>query len=376
MTSVNLAALPAISFAPLSAAETEAAVITTYETVTGVTLQPGDPVRLFLETLAYLVSVQNGLIDLAGKQNLLAYARGPHLDHLGALMGVVRIPAQAARCIVRFSIAEPLDFEVPIPAGTRVTTQSGTAPFATAAQTSVPPGALFTEAVAVALHSGSEANGLLSGQISRLVDPLPYITAVANVSVSLSGSGVENDERLRERIRIAPESYTNAGSEGAYLARTLEVSQEIEAVTISSPAPGVVDVRFVLAGGELPDAATIDMVREHLSGETVRPLTDTVLVDAPEPVEYAVRGYWYLRRSQAALLSAVNRAVEKAVETYRVWQRSHPGRDINPTRLESLVEQAGAKRLALESPEFITLTPVQVARETEVTLLFGGLEDD
>jgi phage-related baseplate assembly protein len=68
--------------------------------------------------------------------------------------------------------------------------------------------------------------------------------------------------------------------------------------------------------------------------------------------------------------------VDEAVERYRVWQRSHPGRDINPTRLESLVEQAGAKRLTLESPEFTALTPVQIARETAVELLFGGLEDD
>jgi phage-related baseplate assembly protein len=66
-------------------------------------------------------------------------------------------------------------------------------------------------------------------------------------------------------------------------------------VTVSSPAPGVVDVRFVLTGGELPDEATVALVRGHLSGETVRPLTDTVLVDAPEVVEYAVRGFWHLR---------------------------------------------------------------------------------
>ena len=125
MTFADLSGLPSVSFAPQSAGETETAIITAYEAIAKATLQPGDPVRLFLESLAYILSVQNGLIDLAGKQNLLAYARGGHLDHLGAPMGVIRIQPQPARTTVRFGVDEALDFAVPIPAGTRVTTQSG-----------------------------------------------------------------------------------------------------------------------------------------------------------------------------------------------------------------------------------------------------------
>ena len=113
----------------------------------------------------------------------------------------------------------------------------------------------------------------------------------------------------------------------------LAVSADIEAVSVTSPEPGVVDVRFVLAGGELPDEAMISMVREALSDETVRPLTDRVDVAAPETVDYAVSGRWYLRRSDAVLLSGVTAAVAQAVEDWRLWQRSQPGRDINPTRL-------------------------------------------
>lgn len=71
-----------------------------------------------------------------------AYAQGAALDHLGALMGVARIPAQAARCELRFALAEALDFDVPIPAVVRV------------------------------------ASGLLPGQITRLVDPLPYVQLI------------------------------------------------------------------------------------------------------------------------------------------------------------------------------------------------------
>lgn len=376
MTSVDLANLPDVSFAPQSTAEIESAVITAYERLTGVTLQPADPVRLFLESLAYVIGVQNGLIDLAGKQNLLAYARGAHLDHLGALMGVARIPAQPARVMLRFSVPEALDFAVPIPSGTRATTRDGAILFATAAATEIPAGELAVDAAAFCTVPGAAATGLVPGQIAELLDRLPWVSGVSNVSVSSDGADVEEDERLRGRIRLAPESYTVAGSSGAYEARVLAVSADIRAVAVTTPEPGEVDIRFVLTDGELPDEAMCELVLNALSDETVRPLTDHVLVGAPDVVEYAVTGRWYLRRSDAALLTGVTAAVERALEEYRLWQRSQPGRDINPTRLISLVEQAGAKRVELDSPAFTPLSATQIARETSLELAFGGLEDE
>ena len=374
--SVNLAVLPDVSFAESDASAVEAAVLTVYEGLTGLTLQPGDPVRLFLESLAYTVSVQNQLIDLAGKQNLLAYARGAHLDHLGALMGEARIAAQSARAMLRFELTEPLAFAVPIPVGSRVSTKDGNILFATAIEAEIPAGQTGVEVPAHCTSPGASGTGLVPGQITQLVDPLPHVAGVSNVTISSEGSDIEDDERLRERIRLAPESYTVAGSTGAYEARVLGVSADILAVAVDSPEPGVVDVRFVLTDGELPDAAMIALVSDSLSAETVRPLTDKVLVGAPDVVEYAVTGRWYALRADAALLSGVARAVERAVETYRIWQRSQPGRDINPSRLIALVQQAGAKRVELDAPLFTPLTATQVARETAVSLVFGGLEEE
>lgn len=374
--SVDLSSLPVVSFAPLDTKEIESAVITAYERLTGVTLQPADPVRLFLESLAYVIGVQNGLIDLAGKQNLLAYARGAHLDHLGALMGIARIPAQPARVMLRFAVPEALDFAVPIPAGTRATTRDGAIIFATAVATEIPVGELAVDAAAFCTVPGAAATGLVPGQITELLDRLPWVSGVSNVSVSSDGADVEEDERLRGRIRLAPESFTVAGSSGAYEARVLAVSADIRAVAVTTPEPGVVDIRFVLTGGELPDEAMCELVLNALSDETVRPLTDHVLVGAPDVEEYTVAGRWYLRRADAALLTGVTAAVERALETYRLWQRGKPGRDINPTRLISLLEQAGAKRVELDSPAFTPLSATQIARETSLELAFGGLEDE
>lgn len=375
VSSVNLAALPQVNFAPQSTADVESAVLTAYERLAGVTLQPGDPVRLFLESLAYTVSVQNSLIDLAGRQGLLAYAEQAHLDHLGAIMGVTRIPRQPAHCTLRFALGEALGFDVPVPSGTRAATRDGTTAFATEAEAVIRAGDLFVDVPAKCTEPGAAASGLVPGQVASLMDPLPYVVNVRNVSVSVDGADAESDARLRERIRIAPESYTVAGSSGAYIARVLAARSDVAAVTVHSPEPGVVDVRFVLTNGELPDAHAISMVSDALTAEEVRPLTDKVLVSAPDTVSYALRGQWYLRRGDAALLSGVTTAVERAVEEYRLWQRGQPGRDINPSQLVALVQSAGAKRVHLEEPAFLSLTDTQIARESIVEFSFGGLED-
>lgn len=376
MSLPDIAALPSISFAPGDAADVEAAVISAYERLSGVTLQRADPVRLFLESLAYVITVQNNVIDLAGRQNLLAFASGAHLDHLGALMGVSRIPAQPARCTLRFSVGEVLAFALPIPAGTRVATQDGKISFATGLAAEIPAGELAVDVAARACEAGLAASGLVAGQLCRLVDPLPHVVSAVNVSTTAEGADVEDDARLRERIRLAPESYTVAGSAGQYEARVLEVSADILAVSVHTPGPGVVDVRFVLEGGELPDADMVALVSSHLNAETVRPLTDQVLVAAPDVVEYAIAGTWYLTRADSALLGPVAQAVARAVEEFRVWQRSAPGRDINPSRLVAMLHKAGAKRVELASPVFTELTDTEIARETTVEIAFGGLENE
>lgn len=368
--------LPTVDFSPLSAETVEQAILRQYEIISGTTLYPGDPVRLFLETLAYTLTVQNGLIDLAARQNLLAFASGAHLEHLGALMDTARLQASAARCVLRFSLAETLNFGVLIPAGTRVGTADKRLHFATDNAASLVPGTLTVDVTATASVPGAVGNGLVTGQVNALVDPIAYVAQVTNIGMTLGGSDTESDERYRERIQLAPESYTCAGSEGSYRYHALRVHPDIAEVAVWSPKPGHVDVRPVLQGGELPDEAMIALVRTVLSADTVRPLTDTVTVAAPEPVEYAISGGWFLRRTDAALSGSIQNAVNAAVEQFRLWQRSAPGRDINPTRLVALVERAGAKRVELTTPGFVPLKGFQIARETSIQFEFLGIEDE
>lgn len=365
-----------IYFTDVDTANVEQSVLTAYERIAETTLYPGDPVRLFLESLAYTIALQNNVINLAGRQNLLAYAVGGHLDYIGMMVGTARLGESAAIATQRFLLSTPLDFDVTIPAGTRVTTADGAILFGTDHLSVLRAGELLVDVPVTALTPGAIGNGLVPGQIDRLIDPLPYISATTNITASLLGADVESDERFRARIREAPEAYTCAGPVRSYRHHAMAVHQDIAEVAVWSPVPGTVDVRPVMAGGELPTEDILKALRAVLSADNVRPLTDTVLVKAPEILSYELRLTWFLSREQESLLATVQARVAAAVERYRLWQREKPGRDILPLKLASLLEQAGARRVELHSPEYQPLKPYQLARETVVSIAYGGLENE
>ena len=373
---MSLPNLPEISFTDLDPASVESAIITTYEGIAEKTLYDGDPVRLFLVSLAYLITMQNVAIDATGKQNLLAYATEASLDHLGALMDTPRMGKKPAITKERYTLAEPLAWAVLIPQGSRVTTGSGGLVFITDRTAEIPAGKLHVDIPVTCTVAGIRGNGLVPGQINKMVDVIPYVKSVSNVTVSELGADVEEDEPYRRRIQLAPEKFSVAGSEGAYRYHTLSVHQDIVDCAVWRPRPGWVDVRPILKGGELPGEELLKKVREHLSGKRVRPLSDNLNVAAPELAEYRIKGSWTLRRSNAPLAESIQARVAEAVEEYRLWQRSMPGRDINPTRLVSLMESAGAKHVPLIEPEFRKLEDRFIARETSVEMEFLGVEDE
>ncbi len=366
--------LPEIKFAELGPAEVEKAIITGFEALVGRTLYPGDPERVFLESLAYILALQNALIDAAGKQNFLAYAAGPHLDHLGSLMDTPRLAAQAAKTTVAFRLAEPLTWSVLIPEGSRIAVAGGDLVFATDRTATITPGEVEAQITVTATTLGANANGLVPGQINRMVDVIGYIKEVANTTTTAQGSDIETDEPYRRRIQLAPEHFSVAGPEGAYRYHTLTTHPDIADCAVWRPIPGTVDVRPILKGGHLPTEEILIAVRETL--EHVRPLTDTVIVAAPEVVEYEVRGGWYLPVASEPLAESTKESVATALATFLEWQKSLPGRDINPTKLVADIERAGAKRVVLESPGFGKLEPHQIARETIVNFEFLGVENE
>jgi len=366
--------LPQITFAEKSAAAIGAAVITAYEAIAGFTLAPGDPRRLFLLTIADIIAQQRVLIDYTGKQNLLAFATGDNLDHIGVLVGTDRLPAAAATVTLRFTLSALQPEAVIIPAGTRATPGENLL-FATTATVTVPAGQTHVDVGAVCTETGAKGNGYAPGQINKIVDPIQWVASVSNTTTSEGGADIESDDAYRERIRQAPEQFSTAGPDGAYLYHAKKASALIIDVSVISPSPGVVEIRPLLAGGEIPGQEILDAVAAACSDKSVRPLTDNVSVLAPTVVAFDVDVTYWIDSDNSAIAASIQAAVEQAVADWVLWQKSKLGRDVNPSELTARMVNAGAKRVLVTSPAYTAVTKSQVAVAGAVTKTFGGLED-
>lgn len=371
----KLESLPEIVFVDADASKVEQSIIGEYERITGRTLATGDPVRLFLLTIASVVILQLNKINETGKQNLLRYANGDNLDHLGALVGAERLPAVPATTTMQVTLSAELDTATVIPSGTRFTAGDNVF-FALQKPLVINAGQTTGTAVATCLTAGSIGNGYTIGQIKTLVDPVPYVASVKNTTKSEGGADRQDDDSYREVIHTAPERFSVAGPDGAYIYHAKRASAKIIDVTVWSPTAGTVEVRPLLEGGQIPEEEMLKTVKATLSDRTVRPLTDKVDVLAPESVSYDIDMTYYIDRGNETQTNAIKTAVERAVNDYKLWQKSKLGRDINPSELIARVVNAGAKRVTVVKPEYKQVQNTQVAVCGTATVKMGGVEDE
>lgn len=373
---MNLENLPPVKFVDYDAGAVESSIIGDYETIAQRTLAPGDPVRLFLESLAYEISLLRFQIDWSAKQNLLAYASEEYLDALGALVGVERLGASAAQTTLEFTLSGVLDFSVIIPAGTQVTPDNSIY-FATDYAIIIVAGLTSGQVTATCQTIGTAGNGFVAGQIDNLVDPIAYVESATNITVSLGGTETELDDRLRGRVQAAAETFAVAGPELAYVERAKAARSDIIDVSAYSPSPGQVYVHPLMEGGELPDQDALDDVAAELTDKKRRPLTDSVTVSAPTAVSYDLELTYYIETGSAALAASIQEAVAEAAGKYKDWQSAAIGRDIDPGYLIALVRSVtGVKRVAVTSPAgAVTLDHDEVAQLGTESITYGGLEE-
>ena len=127
---IDLKTLPEPQFVTVNWEQQYKELVDSYEQIVGIPLTKGQVESLVLSTFNYRENILRLAINDAAKQNLLAYAKEPVLDHLGARMGVQRLQATAAITTLRFTFSEPLTVALLIPTGTRVNSKDGKAIFA------------------------------------------------------------------------------------------------------------------------------------------------------------------------------------------------------------------------------------------------------
>ena len=372
----KLSDLKEIDFVNIDEKEVEAEIFALYYTITKRTepLADGDPVRLFILFMVNVIILLLNKLNKTGKMNMLKSSEKDYLDGLGALVGTTRLPASAARAVIQIKLSAQREQETIIPQGTRVSPESNIY-FATSGDVIIPAGETSAQVTAICTQTGEIGNGYAIGEINQIVDPIAYVASMVNISVSGGGSDREEDDPLKERIFEAPESYSCAGPEGAYIYHAKSVNSAVIDVEPYSPSPGVVQLVILLTGGTIPENVVTGEIQDALSAKTKRPLTDWLLVTPPEAVNYDIDiKYWIYEDADP---SEVSTAVWKAIAEYKLWQRTKLGRDINPDEIiDRLKAISGVKRLEIVSPVFMKLSKVQVAQDGRTKVSMEGSEEE
>lgn len=363
-----------------------------YESIMNRTVHPSSPEKLFIQWVAATMVLLAEQINFAGNQNIPSKAVGEGLDNLAQIFFVRERPqAKPATVTLQFTISEEQETAVLVPAGTRVTTTDQKIVFATDEDVYVPAGETTAQVTATCETAGTEGNGYEVGQLNTCVDLFDYYTSVTNITMSDGGSNTASDDEFYDLLLMGQDAYTSAGARGAYEYYAKLVSTEIRDIVVNSPEPCVVHIYAVMDDGSLASSEIKAAILAACNDEDIRPLTDNVSVEDAEEVEYDITLTYYLSRDSTESAASIEESIEAAVDSFIAWQNAKIGRDINPSKLNQMVVEAGAKRTVITSPTYRVLkngsvedptTAVpedyipQLAKIGTVTLTNGGYEDE
>lgn len=345
-----------------------------YEAIVGHSAQPSSPERIFIAWVASIILQERVYLNHAGNQNIPSRAEGANLDALGELFYQHTRPAATSSTVtMRFNISEAQTSAVLIPKGTRVSNGQNMF-WATVEDRYIAAGQTHGDVTAECMTAGTAGNGYLAGQIATIVDVFDYYTSCTNLTESGGGSDAPTDDEFYEQLRQSEDNYSTAGPKGGYIAKAKAVSNDIADVLPNSPTPGEVRIYVLMEDGTIAGQEVKNAVLAACNADETRPLTDHVLVEDPETVEYDIDTTYYLNRGGPSAAD-VQSEVNAAVDAYVKWQAGKLGRDINPSELTRRMMVNGVKRVVIRSPVYTELRSGNVATDASGRVALADLTD-
>lgn len=342
--------------------------------IVGHSAQPSSPERIFIAWVASIILQERVYLNHAGNQNIPSRAEGANLDALGELFYQHTRPAATSSTVtMRFNISEAQTSAVLIPKGTRVSNGQNMF-WATVEDRYIAAGQTHGDVTAECMTAGTAGNGYLAGQIATIVDVFDYYTSCTNLTESGGGSDAPTDDEFYEQLRQSEDNYSTAGPKGGYIAKAKAVSNDIADVLPNSPTPGEVRIYVLMEDGTIAGQEVKNAVLAACNADETRPLTDHVLVEDPETVEYDIDTTYYLNRGGPSAAD-VQSEVNAAVDAYVKWQAGKLGRDINPSELTRRMMVNGVKRVVIRSPVYTELRSGNVATDASGRVALADLTD-
>lgn len=181
----------------------------------------------------------------------------------------------------------------------------------------------------------------------------------------------EDDTALRARVVLAPESFSVAGPEGAYIFHARSADGDVLDASATSPAPGQVVVTVLSRSGDgTASQALLAKVADHVSAETVRPLTDAVTVQSATIVPYQITAALTTFSGPDGSIALAE--AQRRVHEYR--ERQHRlGIDVTRSGIFAALHVEGVQNVVLTSPAAdIVVDRTQAAFCTGINITYAG----
>lgn len=185
---------------------------------------------------------------------------------------------------------------------------------------------------------------------------------------------MEDDESFRERIHLAPHGFTVAGPEKAYVYHARKASGQVLDAWPHSPIPGKVIVSVLSrTGNGTASPELLAQVSQSLGADETRPMTDWVIVQSAEVIEYEVQATIYTlpgpdTTTVIATALAAAQAYTKAMHRIK--------RTPTYTGIVGALQVAGVHKLVLTSPAAdVVCDETQAAYCTAINLIPGGTSE-
>jgi phage-related baseplate assembly protein len=168
----------------------------------------------------------------------------------------------------------------------------------------------------------------------------------------------QDDDTLRQRIVLAPEGFSVAGPELAYVKHAKDASGDVLDASATSPAPGRVLVSVLSAIGDgTASADLLAAVAAIVTDRAIRPLGDAVTVAS------AVIG------PDVTLVLAAARA---QLDVYLATNRKL-GREISTSGIIAALTVEGVHKVVLAAPAAdVVCDLTQAANCTDIAITHGG----
>lgn len=221
---------------------------------------------------------------------------------------------------------------------------------------------------------------------------------------------MESNTDYRRRIVLAPEGFSVAGPEGAYVYHALSASPQVLDASAASPKPD--DIRAIIsavltengvsaeviskmnsaldaatwpgevivtvlarAGDGSASAELVDTVAASVSAEDKRPMTDHVTVSGAQIIPYQVKGkaYTYSGPDASVVLAESLKGLRQYVaESHRL------GRDVTMSGLYAAAHVNGIQRVEFEQPAatiFVNRQQAAYCDPNAIELAYGGTDE-